>query len=199
MICRRACLWPIRSTATCSTVECPEGHEEQAAAVFEDIIPDALAAKPGLTLGDIAVLYRTAAIGDVMATQAGEEDLKYIRIDTAAPYQRYALTSWVEDCAAWCSGGWREGHPQLAGLISRWLGFRRGRLSDKAGRLEAERITAFLWAHRTDEGSAFEFVEAIRRERVDTLTAAEPSLADQREQVERMSVALAGEGPLAHA
>jgi DNA helicase II / ATP-dependent DNA helicase PcrA len=178
-------------------VECPEGLEQQADTVFENIIPSALAAKPGRSLGDIAVLYRTAAIGDVIAARAGEEDLKYIRVDNAAPYQKCALTSWIEDCAAWCSGGWRRGHPQLGGLISRWLAFRRGRRMDAAARREAERLTAFLWNRRAADESSATFVQAIRTEFVDGLTTGEPSLADQREQVERLSAAVALDGPLA--
>lgn len=111
--------------ATIEFVECPDGLEQQAERAINKIIPNALAAKPGRTIGDIAILYRTAAIGDIVAAKAAEEDVKIIRVDTAAPYQKCALTSWIEDCAAWCSGGWREGRPQLSGLISRWLGFRR--------------------------------------------------------------------------
>jgi len=178
-------------------VECPEGLKEQADAVFEEIIPLALAAKPGRVLGDIAILYRTAAIGDIIATRAAEDNLKYIRVDNAAPYRKCGLTSWIEDCAAWCSGGWRNGHPQLGGLISRWLAFRRGRRMHKAARREAERLTAFLWDRRADNESSATFVQAMRTEYVDVLTASEPSLADQREQVERLSAAVAADGPLA--
>jgi DNA helicase II / ATP-dependent DNA helicase PcrA len=177
-------------------VECPAGLDEQANAVFEEIIPAALAAKPGRSLGDIAILYRTAAIGDIMAARADQQNLKYIRVDNAAPYQKCALTSWIEDCAAWCSGGWRQGHPQLAGLISRWLAFRRGHRMDAAARREAERVTAFLWDQRAEAESARPFVHAIRTALVDPLTARQPSLADQREQVERLSAAVAPEGPL---
>ncbi|MBK0684681.1 ATP-dependent helicase, partial [Klebsiella pneumoniae] len=76
------------------------------------IIPTALAAKPGRTLGDIAILYKDYRAGDVVADAVTAGGFDYIRVDTAAPYRKVALTSWVEDCAAWCAGGWRIGRPQ---------------------------------------------------------------------------------------
>lgn len=92
--------------------------------------------------------------------------------------------------------GWRAGRPQLRGLIHRWLGFRRGRVGDAQARAEAQRLTRFLWEHRQDGGPAGAFVQAIRAEMIDALMAAEPGLADQREQVERMSRAFNPEGAL---
>jgi ATP-dependent DNA helicase UvrD/PcrA len=183
--------------ATIEFVECPNGLEEQGETTLDDIIPAVLAAKAGRTIGDIAVLYRTAAIGDVVARLADAREIKYIRIDTGAPYQKCALTSWIEDCAAWCSGGWRVARPQLAGLINRWLAFHQRRRRDATARREGERLTAFLWGQRSDAANAGTFVTAIRGEFVDALTAAEPSLADQREQVERLAAAVAPRGVLA--
>jgi DNA helicase-2/ATP-dependent DNA helicase PcrA len=178
-------------------IECPNGLEEQAAVIFEELIPAALAAKAGRTVGDIAILYRNAGIGDVVAARAQRQNIQFIRIDNAAPYQKCALTSWMEDCAEWCSGGWRVRHPQLSGLITRWLAFWRGHLSTTASRQAAETLTAFLWEHRSDEGQALAFVEAMRIAFLDGLTAAEPSLADQRDQIDRMAQALADNGALA--
>jgi ATP-dependent DNA helicase UvrD/PcrA len=50
---------------------------------------------------------------------------------------------------------------------------------------------------RSDTASAADFVSVMRRELIDELTDAEPTLADQREQVERMATALGDEGALA--
>ncbi|MGH2165466.1 hypothetical protein, partial [Enterococcus faecalis] len=82
-------------------------------------------AKPGRTLGDIAILYKDYRAGDVVADAVTAGGFDYIRVDTAAPYRKVTLTSWVEDCAAWCAGGWRIGHPQLRGLIDRYIAFHR--------------------------------------------------------------------------
>jgi DNA helicase-2/ATP-dependent DNA helicase PcrA len=102
--------------ATIAFVERPAGVEDQAEHIFATLIPTVLAEKPGRNLGDIAVLYRAANVGDVIAERAAQERIDFIRVDNAAPYKKTALTSWIEDCAAWCAGGWRQGQPQLGGL-----------------------------------------------------------------------------------
>ena len=178
-------------------VECEDGLEGQAAHAVTDIIPAALAAKPGRSLGDIAILYRDYRAGDIVSDAVTAADLDFVRVDTAAPYRKVVLTSWIEDCAAWCSGGWREGRPRLRGLLNRWLGFHRIRFADTDARAEAQRMTQLLWSLRTDDGSARDFVEALRTGMLDALMAREPSLADQREQVDRMSTALSPGGPIA--
>lgn len=182
--------------AVIAFVERPDGLNAQADEAVLHIIPAALAAKPGRRLGDIAILYRDFKVGNVVADAATAASLDFVRVDNAAPYRKCALTSWIEDCSAWCAGGWREGRPQLRGLIDRWLGLKRGRVVDALARTEAQRLTRFLWEHRQDDGPAGAFVQAIRAELIDALIAAEPSLADQREQVERMSRAFGPEGAL---
>ena len=183
--------------AVIAFVECDNGLEGQAARAVTEIIPEALAAKPGRALGDIAILYRDYHAGDVVAEAVAAAGLDFVRVDTAAPYRKVALTSWVEDCAAWCAGGWREARPQLRGLLDRWVGFHRARISDAETNAEQQSLTRLLWSLRVDEGLARDFVAALRAGMLDTLMAAEPSLADQREQVDHMSAALAVGGPLA--
>jgi DNA helicase-2/ATP-dependent DNA helicase PcrA len=183
--------------AVIELIQCADGLEGQAAYAVAEIIPAALAAKPGRTLGDIAILYRDYRAGDVVAEAVAAAGLDFVRVDTAAPYRKVALTSWIEDCAAWCAGGWREARPQLRGLLDRWLGFHRTRIPDAQARDEAQRLTELLWSLRVEEGLAREFVAGLRAGMLDALMAAEPSLADQREQVERMSSALAVGGALA--
>jgi DNA helicase-2/ATP-dependent DNA helicase PcrA len=100
-----------------------------------------LAAKPGRTLGDIAILYKDYRAGDIVADAVTTGGFDYIRVDTAAPYRKVALTSWVEDCAAWCAGGWRTGRPQLRGLIDRYLAFHRARLDDACARRKGQELT----------------------------------------------------------
>src|SRR5260370_33774777 len=113
-----------------------------------------------------------------MAERASQAGIDFIRVDPAAPYKKTGLTSWIEACAAWCAGGWRQGKPQLGGLISRWLGFRAGRASESAARMAAVALTRFLTARRADGALAAPFITAIRAELVDPLAAAERGLAD---------------------
>jgi DNA helicase-2/ATP-dependent DNA helicase PcrA len=186
---------PLRQ-AVIEFTERPGGLEDQATYVAEILIPQALTDKLGRSVGDIAILYRTASVGDVFADTLARARYDYIRVDNAAPYKKVALTSWIEDCAAWCSGGWRQGHPQLVGLISRWTGFRSGRAGELEVRRSAREVTSFLSEQRSDVSLAGPFVAAIRAALVDPLTAREPSLADQREQVQRMGEAFAPGGKL---
>jgi DNA helicase-2/ATP-dependent DNA helicase PcrA len=183
--------------AVIAFVPCGEGLEDQAAHAVAEIIPAALAAKPGRSLGDIAILYRDFRTGDIVAEAAAAAGFDFVRVDNAAPYRKVGLTSWIEDCAAWCAGGWRAARPQLRGLLDRWLGFHRTRISDEQARGEAQRLTQLLWSLRTDDGPAREFVSALRAGMLDALMASETSIADQQEQVNRMSAALAVGGPLA--
>jgi DNA helicase-2/ATP-dependent DNA helicase PcrA len=183
--------------AVIAFVACADGLSGQAAHAVQEIIPAALAAKPGRQLGDIGMLYRGFRAGNAIAEAVTTAGMNFVRIDTAAPYRKVPLTSWIEDAAAWCAGGWREARPQLHGLLDRWLGFRRARLSDADARCEVTRITGLLWSLRADDGLASAFVAVLRAEGLDALMAAEPSLRDQQEQVERMSAALAARGALA--
>jgi DNA helicase-2/ATP-dependent DNA helicase PcrA len=184
--------------AVIAFVQCDNGLEGQAAHAVAEIIPAALSAKPGRSLGDIAILYRDYRAGDIVADTVAAAGFDFVRVDTAAPYRKVALTRWIEDCAAWCSGGWREAGPQLRGLLDRWHGFHRTRISDAEARGEAQRLTQFLWSLRNDDGLARDFVTPLRAGMLDVLVAAESSLADQREQVDRMSAALAASGSLAN-
>lgn len=182
--------------ATIEFVERTDGLEDQADYAVNTIIPAVLAEKPGRTLGDIAILYRAAPIGDAVAEAATAAGKDYIRVDTSSPYKKVGLTSWIEDCACWCSGGWRSGAPKIAGLGSRWIGFHSGAMGQRKSISEKARLTKFLMENRGDDRSASDFVQAIKRELIDPLAQAEPSLADQYEQVRKMAAAFAAGGKL---
>lgn len=182
--------------ATVAFHKCGHGFEAQAAKVVNEIIPAALAAKPGRTLGDIAVLYRAADVGNPVASALEAAGLRYIRTDNEAPYRRVQLTSWVEDMASWCAGGWRVGDPALSGLIRRYVGFER---VPRERRRKSQEVVSFLQEWRTGtETSATAFVGAIRRDLVAPLAAREPSLSDQAVEVDRMAAAMDVGGALEH-
>jgi DNA helicase-2/ATP-dependent DNA helicase PcrA len=175
----------------------PGGLADQARHIVEAIIPAALAAKPGRQLGDIAVLYRAASVGNVVAEALQEGGYEFIRVDSAAPYRKCELTSWIEDCAAWCAGGWQTGRPALRGLLDRWSSLLRVRVGESLARREPARLTAFLWAQRGEPTRpARVFVAEIRR-LLEDLPRDEPSLADQLDQVKLMAAALSETGQLA--
>lgn len=176
-------------------VECPNGLEQQVRRAIEMIVPAALLSKPGRKIGDIAILYRNASIGDMVATVAAESGINFIRVDTSAPYRKCAITSWIEDCAAWCAGGWRNATPSLQGLIRRWLTFHHLRLPESDARIELKKLTQFLWSNRKNQSARY-FVNSIRTELLDNLIAVHASLTDQATQMEAMTRALQVGGTL---
>lgn len=187
---------PARS-AVIDFVECRNGLQAQATFAVNEIVPAALAAKQGRRLGDIAILYKDYNGGNAAAEAVLAAGHPFIRVDNAAPYKKVALTSWIEDCAAWSSGGWRQAQPRLRGLIDRWIAFHIPCLGDDGRREASLRLTRFLWARRQDEMLAADFVGAIREELVDELMNRQPNVRDQRQEVENLSIALGAEGPLA--
>ena len=102
----------------------------QADHLFAEIMPAALE-RTGVRYGEIAILYQAAWIGDAVANAARVHGYEIIRADTNALYPRGStVMRWLEQCAAWCSGGWRTGTPRF------------GTLSSDARRLFAESLTA---------------------------------------------------------
>jgi DNA helicase-2/ATP-dependent DNA helicase PcrA len=185
----------IKRQAVMEMIECTQGLLEQAEYTLNTIIPAALLTKPGRKIGDIAVLYRNAEIGNLLADAATAKGIDFIRIDNAAPYRKCALSSWIEDCAGWCSGGWRDAHPPLRKLIGRWLVFYGHRLHEHNERTERRKLTKFLWAHRHNN-AARDFVKELRVALINPLLSSEPSLDDQAIQIEAMTKALEPGGPL---
>lgn len=130
--------------------ECPHGLEEQAQKICNELIPKALASKDGRRLGDIAILYIDKNDGDVIADYATQTGFDFIRIDGNAPYSKTPLTRWLEECAAWCSGGWSENKPRLSDIVSTWLNFNRTQfVSNDEKRVLRRKLVGYLWSHRT--------------------------------------------------
>lgn len=186
-----------KRTATIDFALRPLGLSDQARFAVDTIVPAALAAKHGRQLGDIAILYKDYRGGNEVALAATNAGRPFVRFDNAAPYRKVALTSWIEDCAAWCAGGWRFAQPTLQGLIDRWIGFYARSLTDEGRREKSIELTNFLWSRRRDGAGAADFVSALRADLCDGLLALQPNLADQAQEVSKLAVALEAGGQLA--
>ena len=126
-----------------------EGIEEQAERICSEIIPEAVSRRDGRTLGDIAVLYLDKNDGDVVAGAAKDAGFQFIRIDKNAPYRKTPLTRWLEDCATWCAGGWRQAEPRLSSLIQTWMRFNgQFEYTDSRAIALKRKLVRFLWTHR---------------------------------------------------
>lgn len=123
---------------------CADGIAAQAKTICETLVPAFRAS--GLALGKMAVLYPTRAEGDAIEAAARDAGLAYVRVDRTA-YARTPLVMWLEDCAAWAAGGWRNGEPLLSELMATWLDLQAIR-SGPEGRAEREKLVGFLFGQR---------------------------------------------------
>jgi DNA helicase-2/ATP-dependent DNA helicase PcrA len=137
-----------RHAGTIDFYECPDGLQQQANRICNEIVPAALARQKGRDLGDIAVLYLDKNDGNVVEEAVRAAGMKFIRVDKGGPYAKTPLTRWLEDCAAWCAGGWKEGSPRLSALIRTWEGFNPSVRSESELYKNRLSLVRFLFGHR---------------------------------------------------
>ncbi len=118
----------------------PYGHDNQAEAVANTIIPKLV--DQGFELGQIAVLYRAAWLGDKVAAALKEAGVPFVRTDTNALVKRSSrLARFIEECARWITGGWRDAEPPYARLLSQAMTLVFGR---HASEREEQELSAQL-------------------------------------------------------
>lgn len=94
-------------------------YADHAEYLFTTLLPEIRDRHPDLRLGDIAILYPAAWIGDAVAQAADNRRIAYLRTDGNALYPRSSrLMRWLELCAAWCCGGWRTGQPRFSRIVN---------------------------------------------------------------------------------
>lgn len=97
-----------------------------------------------ISLQDIAVLYRTAEHGDIVASAAVAAGLPFVRADHRALVRRnYRLSRFIEACARWVVGGWKDADPPFRRLSDEacTLVFGPGASSEERYTLRLELIT----------------------------------------------------------
>lgn len=152
-----------------------EGIPIQAAKCLE--LLESIHARNGTPYNKMAVLYRDRKLGDTLARAANHAGRKYIRMDKGAPYKRTLLTRWIEDCAAYCAGGWLRGQPRLSSLLKTWLVLNQSPFDDENALKLARDLQAFLRKHRDANTPLDSWLDALER---DLLHAAfKRALADE--------------------
>ena len=97
----------------------PGQYQQHADFLFSSLLPEVMERLPGLLPGNIAILYQAAWIGDAVAEAAQNHGYPTIRTDSKSLYPRSSrLMRWLEQCAEWCSGGWRTGAPRFTRLAN---------------------------------------------------------------------------------
>lgn len=131
--------------------QCPKGIKEQAEIICSTIIPQALSQKKGRSLGDIAVLYIDKYDAAVITDEVKRQRLKYIGGDKQIRYATTPITRWLEDCAAWCAGGWQNATPSLESIIDFWCSFNEASPGSRFQKELRKSLVSFLWKHRNSE------------------------------------------------
>jgi DNA helicase-2/ATP-dependent DNA helicase PcrA len=155
------------------------GLEEQANAIVEEMIPAALGRDKKRKLGDIAVVYTDFYDGNIVSGFAASAGLEFVRIDSGAPIPATPLIRWLQDCAAWCAGGWRRSQPKLRGLISSWFRFNPSidRSSDR--RVVQGALVRYLFTNREPHKALRSWLEGFANDVLRPAFSREGTLRDE--------------------
>nr|MDQ3745401.1 ATP-dependent helicase [Acidobacteriota bacterium] len=170
--------------------ECPQGIDEQARYVCETIIPAALAGAEGRTLGDVAVLYNDYRDAAAITAAVKRANLKYVGGDKQVRYRSTPLTRWLEDCAAWCAGGWRDGTPRISSLIRYWLFLHRESRVQADEVIIRRKLVDFLMGHRRAEMPLQEWFGDLMLAGLSDVLAAHPIHKDEADSLREIREAI---------
>ena len=131
-----------------------------------------------------------------MAGAATVAGLQFVRVDTNNPYQPSPVTYWLEDCAAWCAGGWRTGAVSLSDLVRRWLTFNSSLQSDQQRREIRVALVRFLRDNRIPDGSFHDWLHKMLEHSLQKCLDREPGLHDDAEKVAKLLRAVSVNGAL---
>lgn len=140
--------------------KCPKGAQEQVDTICRDIIQFSLQNRKERNLGDIAILYLDKYDATRITRAAKKHGLSYIGGDRNVRYKPTPVTRWLEDCALWCSSGWKTGNPRLSAIIQFWLNAHNydSSLEEKSLR---QTIVSVLWKNRDTKCSLAVWLQAI--------------------------------------
>jgi superfamily I DNA/RNA helicase len=174
-------------------------YDQQAAALFNKVLPQVRHRNPELHLGDIAVLYPAAWIGDAVAKAAAADGVGVIRSDTNAMYPRGSrLMRWLEACALWCCEGWRTRVPRFGFLVREGIRlFSEVVTSDEERREFQRRLLRMLWDRRSESHDLREWLTSLRDQQIGPLIKSTRTMLDEGEILARFierTVALGDEG-----
>lgn len=159
------------------------GYANHAAWIFETLIPEIQARHHAIQLGDIAVVYPAAWIGNAVAEAAAAHGVPAIRTDTNSIYPRSSrLMRWIEQCAQWCCGGWRSGEPRFGKIVSDGLRLFGEELADKRAQLDFQQLLVkALWDRRDGTVSLSDWLIELNEELLSQFLDRSRSLQDERE------------------
>jgi DNA helicase-2/ATP-dependent DNA helicase PcrA len=117
-------------------------------------------------------------------------------MDKGAPYPKTQLLRWLEDCAAWCAGGWKSGQPRLSSLVRSWLAFDVSSKSDSDRTRLRRSLVTFLFAHRQPGASLYAWLKEFTTALLNTTLQQEKTLAEHVEALRQLINAVKSGGKL---
>ena len=156
-------------------------YEGQASVLINELLPQALARHPDLRLGDVAILYPAAWLGDTLVPAIQQAGLPFIRTDTNALYSRSSrLMHWLEQCAIWCCGGWQSGSPLFSRRTNAGKRLFSSAIQSDTQAAEFHRgLITKLWASREGTLPLLAWLTDFRDRLLYPLGAECPDLADE--------------------
>ncbi|TWA90050.1 ATP-dependent helicase [Bradyrhizobium stylosanthis] len=141
-------------------------YGQQANHLFSVVFPELRNRFDDFKLGDVAILYSAAWIGDAVAQAARDFGLGILRSDANAIYPRSSrIMRWLEACALWCCSGWRTGRPEFSKLTRDGARLFADGLSTPESRLGFQRqLIGSLWNRRERTASIHEWLTGLRAE-----------------------------------
>src|SRR3546814_11235226 len=101
---------------------------------------------PHTPLGEIAILYSVAWLGDELATAAENAGFGVIRSDNRALYPRASqILRWLEQCAIWCCDGCRAGQQRMGKRVSEGARILRDTVADEKQELDFQGEQVVWW------------------------------------------------------
>ncbi|WP_222861700.1 ATP-dependent helicase [Oceaniovalibus sp. ACAM 378] len=134
------------------------GIDRQAEAIASTVLPALLERHPR---EQVAILYRAAWLGDKIALSLDGEGIPYARTDGNALIKRSSrLARFIEACACWVTGGWREADPPYERLLNQAqsLVFNR-RTNDAEETLLSQQLISFLRRKKEPIGSTHSWLK----------------------------------------
>jgi len=139
-------------------------HDRQAHYLAETVLPKLL--DQGFQLEQIAILYRAAWLGDKVAGALESVGTPFVRTDANALIKRNSrLARFIEACAGWVTGGWRDAEPPYGRLLGQAMGLvYGGRASDAEEQVLSQQLISFLNAGIGAGETAHEWLQRLNRD-----------------------------------
>jgi DNA helicase-2/ATP-dependent DNA helicase PcrA len=157
-------------------------YDQHANYLFETLLPRALERMPDVMLGDVAILYPAAWIGDPVFNAAQMYGIGVIRTDGNALYPRSSrLMRWFELCAIWCCNGWRSGTPRFSKLLGEGFRIFAEYLTSDDLKIAFQRdLMGTLWSKRNSTYNLNEWLGALYVNMISDLISRCRTLDDER-------------------